>query len=203
MHKTLLAVAAVAAFAAGFAASVAWRDTPPTELIAGTRLEPARPLQPFALRRDGVPTFDNESLTGRWSLVFFGFTRCPDICPLTLQLLADARAQLDTRGSGGVSPQIVLVSVDPTFDTPDRLAAYAAHFGDDVIGVTADDDSLAAFAQQLGVLYQRVDLGEGAYTLDHSGAVLLIDPDGAWRAVFSPPLVRDTLVADLDILLTE
>jgi len=169
-------------------------------LESGTLLEPAREIASFTLTNE-TTRFDNESLIGQWQLVFFGFTRCPDICPTSLQLLVDARNDLSATFDRSQLPEIILVSVDPQHDTPTRLADYTEFFDPSVRGVVGSEDELARFSKNLGVLYQRIPLEDGDYTMDHSGAVIAINPQGEWAAVFSPPLRRSALVSDLELLL--
>ena len=175
MRRLLLTAAAAAAFAGGLAAGLLLRPEPVT-LETGTLLEPARAVAPF-------------------SLVFFGFTRCPDICPNTLQLLSAARERVIE--AGAPAPRIVLVSVDPDHDDVDRLSDYVAYFGDGIVGATGSPDDIAGFASDLGIVYARVPLEGDDYTMDHSATVLLLDPEVQLRAVFSPPLRVPTLAGDL------
>ncbi|MEO0576939.1 MAG: SCO family protein [Pseudomonadota bacterium] len=186
----------LAAFGVGIAIGVSRQTPVAIELAAGTLLTPPRDLAPFSLRSLADSNVDNSDLRDRWTLLFFGFTRCPDICPTTLQLLADARDTLDVPDAQ--LPRIMLASVDPARDDAQTLATYVNYFGEQMIGVTGDDDAIARFATDLGIVYQRIDLGaDGDYTMDHSGAVLLIDPNAQLRAVFSPPLSRRAIAADL------
>lgn len=172
----------------------------PVVLESGTLLDPPREIASFTLTNKAT-RFDNESLIGQWQLVFFGFTRCPDICPTTLQLLVDTRNDLSAKLERSQLPEIILVSVDPQHDTPARLADYTEFFDPSVRGVVGSEEELARFSKNLGVLYQKIPLEDGDYTMDHSGAVIAINPQGEWAAVFSPPLRRNALVGDLELLL--
>jgi protein SCO1/2 len=196
MNRIAFLCAGIVAFAAGITVGLLNRNAPPVELSSGTLLEPPRAIAPFEM---GAPTgaFTNDDLEGQWSLLFFGFTRCPDICPTTLQLLADARGVLAAELPESDLPRIVLVSVDPGFDTEERLNNYTKFFGPAVKGVVGTPAQLAAFSEDLGVLYQKVPLGDEGYTMDHTGAVIVVSPQGQWRAVLSPPFDRDTIVNDL------
>ncbi|MEM6820106.1 MAG: SCO family protein [Pseudomonadota bacterium] len=200
MNRIALVCAAIIGLAGGIAASLLNSKPEPTVLAAGTLLEPPREIASFALT-SGTTRFDNDSLVGQWQLVFFGFTRCPDICPTTLQLLVDARGDLSAQLEASQLPEIVLVSVDPEHDTPARLRDYTEFFDPTVRGVVGSDEELAAFSKNLGVLYQKIPLENGDYTMDHSGAVIAINPEGEWAAVFSPPLRKTALVNDLKQLL--
>ncbi len=125
-------------------------------------------------------------LKHRWSLLFFGFTHCPDVCPTTLGMLAQTEKALanlpDER-----RPQIVLISVDPQRDTPQQLASYVKFFSPSFTGVTGTQDAIDDFARALGVPVAISPTDNGDYTVDHSAAIFLVDPDGAMRALFSTP----------------
>ncbi|MEM6807913.1 MAG: SCO family protein [Pseudomonadota bacterium] len=198
MPRPLLAAAAALAFAGGITAGLLLRPEPLT-LSTGTLLEPPRAVAPFNLQGTGPDMLDAAAMTGQWSLVFFGFTRCPDICPTTLQLLSNARERLSAQGF--TPPEILLVTVDPEYDTVERLATYTQYFGQSITGATGTPDAVAAVARDLGIVYQRVPLEGDGYTMDHTGAVLLIGPDLNLRAVFSPPFDVSALAQDLAAIL--
>ncbi len=162
------------------------------QLASGTWLPKARGVGPFTLRDTRGAVFTPASLQGYPSLVFFGFTHCPDVCPTTLALLADVQKRAAIPGL-----KIVLVSIDPARDTPDALDRYLAAFRAPSIGVTGDDPEIAKIARQFGVAATRVDLPGGGYTMDHSSTVFLLDSRARNVAVFTPPFDRDKLTADL------
>jgi protein SCO1/2 len=191
------AVIVIVAIAAGmFAASVFLdRDAAAIELKSGTLLEPARELPPMDLvDQQGAP-FDAARLKGRWSLLFFGFTNCPDVCPLTLAMLAQLEKSLADLPEE-LRPQVVLMSVDPQRDTPERLAAYVKHFSPTFVGTTGAPEAVESFTRKLGVPVAMHMLEDGAYTVDHSAALFLINPDAELRAVFSPPHTSANIAAD-------
>ncbi len=200
MNRIALVCAAIIGLAGGIAVSLVNSAPEPVVLESGTLLDPPREIASFTLTNKAT-RFDNESLIGQWQLVFFGFTRCPDICPTTLQLLVDTRNDLSAKLERSQLPEIILVSVDPQHDTPARLADYTEFFDPSVRGVVGSEEELARFSKNLGVLYQKIPLEDGDYTMDHSGAVIAINPQGEWAAVFSPPLRRNALVGDLELLL--
>lgn len=142
-----------------------------------------------------------DDFRGRWSLVFFGFTHCPDVCPLTLQVLADARRQLAAAGESPL-PTIVLVSVDPERDTPEVIGNYVDYFDTDAIGVTGDLAEVQKLTSGLGVFFQRAARDDDNYAVDHSAVVLLIDPDARFRALFSAPHEAGNFVNDLPLILS-
>ena len=162
------------------------------------------PLSRFTLRDQHGGEFDNESLEDRWSLVFFGFTHCPDICPATLQQLAIARKRVLDAGATAF-PDIVLISVDPERDTPEILAAYTGHFGAGITGITGSLEELRKLTSSLGIYFQKSATGnlddEDSYGVDHSAVVILINRDAEFHALFSAPHKVDHFVADIPLIM--
>ena len=161
------------------------RNGGPT-LAKATLLEPARPLPPMSFVDQQGQPFDAERLRGHWSILFFGFTHCPDVCPTTLALLAQVEKQL-TDLPTEQRPQIVLMSVDPERDTPEQLARYVKSFSPTFTGVTGTQAAMHEFALKLGVPVAITQLPGGGYTVDHSAAIFVIDPSGSLRALSSTP----------------
>jgi protein SCO1/2 len=170
-------------------------DSTATALVTGTLLDPPRPLPSFSLMDQANRAFDNKRLRGRWSYLFFGFTNCPDVCPTTLRMLAQTEQSLSDLPSAQ-RPQVILVSVDPKRDTPQQLVSYLKFFNPTFIGLTGEQEALNAFTRQLGVPVAITPTDNGNYTVDHSAAVFLIDPNGAMRALFSPPHSPTSLADD-------
>ena len=110
--------------------------------------------------------------------LYFGYTQCPDVCPMTLAALRQVLTELPASAAARVVP--VLVSLDPERDTPARLATYAGHFGPRFIGVTGSDTELAEIARRYGVSHRRVDAPDSAlgYTVDHGAALYLVSAQG-------------------------
>lgn len=168
------------------------------DLRAASVFPTARALNPFELETVTGDTFDQDSLKGHWTLLFFGFTNCPDICPDTLARLGQSMDALRLMKKGGL-PQVVFVSVDPARDTPDSLAEYVAWFDETFIAATGTDESLKALTQQLGVIFVRdtPNPQTGYYNVDHSAAVMIIDPQGRLYGRFGHPLNPEDVTADL------
>lgn len=164
-------------------------------LASGTFIDPPRPLPALDFIDDRNQPFGLERLTGRWSLLFFGFTHCPDVCPTTLGLLAETEKLLSDLPETA-RPQIVLVSVDPKRDTPEHLASYVRFFSPTFTGITAQPQELEEFTRQMGVPVAIRELDDGQYTVDHSAAIFLIGPKGALQALFSPPHTPKLLAED-------
>ena len=187
------------AIAAGLA--LALRNTGrPAAPLAATVLPVGNELPDFALLdHDGKPV-DRTVFEGQWDVVFFGFTNCPDICPATMTVLGQAKRQLAAQGREPL-PRVVLVSVDPERDTPEAMARYIAYFGDDNLGLTGDLDELGKLTDALGVFFQKSGDDDVAYGVDHSTVVLLIDPRGRLKALFTAPHDVANLVHDLPLIM--
>ena len=153
-----------------------------------TVLPATQPLAPFVLTDQHGERFDNQRLLGKWTLLSFGYTNCPDICPTDLAMLSQVDDQL-SQASGMPPYQIGFVSVDPERDTPAKLAQYVAYFDPAFLGITGSDAALLAFTRPLGIIYAKVKTQDSAigYVVDHSASIVLLDPEGRYRALFSPP----------------
>lgn len=144
---------------------------------------------PFQLVDQNGQAVDQTMLNGKWSLVFFGFTYCPDFCPTTLGTLAAVRERL---GDEAKDLQIVFVSIDPARDTPQALKDYLSTegFPPGVIGLTGTEEQVAATARAYRAFYQKVGEGEG-YTMNHSLTIYLMGPDGRFRSALTHDLGPD------------
>ena len=198
LRNILIAIVLAVALAAGLV--VATRLSAPAELRTALVLPAPNALPEFELLDPLRNTVNRETFLGQWSLMFFGFTHCPDICPLTLQTLAAAQSELDADGQQPL-PQIVLVSVDPERDTPQLIGQYVAHFGGGNLGVTGSLDELTKLTSALGIYFQKQPGDGESYAVDHSAAVLLINPNGEFHALFSGPHVAANYVHDLPIIM--
>lgn len=202
-----LAVAFVAiALAGGAWLILTAREGPAQQPQFATVLPQGRPLPEFALMdHDGRP-FTLDDLRGHASLVFFGFTHCPDVCPATLQKLTVARRQIaekmpESADEGDAAlPEIVLISVDPERDTPEILEKYVEYFGDGITGVTGTVDEIRALTADLGIFFEKSGSGDN-YTVNHSTAVLYVNRDAELQALFSTPLSIEAFVHDVPLLI--
>jgi len=193
-------IAAVALFAIAFGAWTSYRlATPPPTPRTATVLPAPDPLPEFSLVDQDGEAVDRELFVGQWDLVFFGFTHCPDVCPITMKVLADARRQLAEEGHRPL-PRIVFVSVDPGRDTPKLLREYVRYFGPDVVGLTGSLDELRRLTGPLGVYFEKSGSGDD-YSVDHSAFVLVVNPAGEFGALFSSPHEADNFVHDLPIIM--
>lgn len=191
-----MAMLAVLAIAAGMwsATMILDRQSALQELEA-TRFPVARQLAPFELVDHKNQAFNETTLRNRWSFLFFGYTHCPDVCPITLAVLNTVASRLEDVNA---DIRFVFVSVDPERDTPEQLARFVTYFNGDFIGLTGSKAQIEQFTRDLGVMHMRVAGEENAtgYLVDHTASVFLIDPDGRYHAVFSPPLAVDAITAD-------
>ncbi len=143
-----------------------------------------REIPDFSLQQsDGTRLIPGE-LNGHWTLVFIGFTFCPDVCPTTLAQLAQAQKEWEALPDS-TRPRVLFVSVDPERDTPDRIGEYAHAFHRDTLAATGDIPALETFARSLSMVFAKVPLGDGPnqYTIDHSSALALLDPQGRMAGV--------------------
>jgi len=158
-----------------------------------------------------VPTFslldvNGDAITedvfdGEWSIAFFGFTHCPDVCPITLSVVKDALAKLETESVP--LPQTMFVSVDPNRDTPEILKKYLGFFDESFIGITGELNAILQFTKSLGIVtaFTANEDDPSSYDVDHTASMLLIDPEGRLRAKFSAPHTSDTIVSDYTTIL--
>ena len=197
MRRVFIVPLALAALALGLAGGYWWqqRATPVLKLQRATLVTgSSQPLQDFRLQDQDRHAFTRERFKGRWSLLFFGYTHCPDVCPLTLaeakgfySRLKSTPYQADT--------QVVFVSVDPTRDTPEVLKRYVSHFDPAFIGVTGPRAQLDQLTRPLGIYYAYQGDGDN-YAVDHSAVMVLIGPHEKLRATFSPPHAAAVLSSD-------
>ena len=163
-----------------------------------------RTVADFSLIDHHSKPFNRARLEGRWSLIFFGFTHCPDICPGTLYTMQQARENLAERLEPGQLPQFIFVSVDPERDDPATLRTYVSHFDPEIIGVTGEHAQLLPVTLQMGIAYHIGEHEEGDrdYTVDHSAGIVLINPDGNVAGLFPAPheagAIADSMMRKLD-----
>ena len=197
--SSFIASVAIIAIATGAWLSYQVMLPPPAPRTA-TILPAPGDVPEFALVDHSGSAIGRDVFKGHWNLVFFGFTHCPDICPLTLQVLADAKQQLAGKGQDPL-PRIVLVSVDPARDTPELLNQYVAYFGEDNLGITGDLAELRKLTSGLGIYFEKSAIDGDNYSVDHSAVVLVINPDGQLHALFGAPHDADEFAHDLPIIM--
>lgn len=211
--KVLTALVVVASLSLGIL--VGAQQFSESSTLAVVQLLPApKKLPEFSLEDHRGQTFSRDHLGGKWSLVFFGFTSCPDYCPLELQKLGKL---LSVMGAGD-AVQVVFVSVDPERDGREKLANYVSFFHPQIIGVRGDNTQLAQFAQFFGAAYDRSAILDGKlltipaginmptnvtdhYQVNHSTRIFVINPSGEYVGNFSSPYDVNALVPDMNLLM--
>jgi protein SCO1/2 len=197
-RQFIIAIALGLALAAG--TFLALRMQTPSEPEFALVLPEPNPVPEFSLLNQRGMPIDQTVFAGQWDLVFFGFTHCPDICPTTLQVLAAAKKALQEKGQVPL-PRIVLVSVDPERDTPELMRQYVDYFGEGNLGITGALDEITKLTSGLGIFFAKHTSDGEDYAVDHSAAVLVINPDGGFEALFSGPHVVENYVHDLPIVM--
>lgn len=170
------------------------------EGVTATVLPEARALPDFLLEDHHGKAFTNESLRGKWSFVFFGYTHCPDVCPTTLALLNQVDEKLK-KAKDIVLPQTIFISVDPERDTMEQLAEYVPYFNPEFIGVRGSIQQLQALTAPLGIAFgqegnEEGDVESDDYEVFHSSRILLIDPKARLKALFSSPQDVNQIASD-------
>ena len=151
------------------------------------------------VRQDGRPVTD-KTYRGRWLLVYFGYTSCPGICPLTLTVISDV---LEGLGPLADKVQPLFITVDPDRDTPALLSDYLSNVDRRIVGLTGTKDQIAAVAKAYRVYYARAEIdGSLGYAIDHSSIIYLMGPDGRYRQHFSHQTGADRMIATLRPLLS-
>lgn len=174
--------------------------------IQGSIVSPARKIMIPALSKDNGEVFTLADLTGQWHFLFFGYTHCPDICPVTMGVLAQAKKM--AAANNHMFPDVVFISVDPERDKVAMLADYVQYFDKDFIGVTGDKDLIKALTLQMSVVYMKMPGEESSaagnsgngYLVDHSSAVLLLNPQAKLVAFFNAPHDPQTILKDFQTM---
>ncbi len=149
---------------------------------------------PFQLADHTGQTVTEEIFTGQASAVFFGFTHCPEICPTTLNDLANARQVL---AEGREKLQIVFITLDPERDTADVLKDYIPYFGDQVTGITGKPENVLQLAKDWGIFWERIETSGSGYTLNHTATVFLLNAQGRMTGTIDISEPTDVVEAKL------
>ena len=192
-----IAIAAGVAIAAGIAAGL-WRRTAPNPAldVGGYVLPTPKALGTFELVDERGASVTAQDFVGHWSFLYFGYTYCPDVCPLALVELADVKKRLAERVPAA-AVSVYFVSVDPQRDSPQRLHEYVTYFDPDFHGLTGDIAQITALANAVGaVFFVPPGQDEKAYLVSHSSSIALLEPSGGLRAVFTAPHDAQHVAAD-------
>ncbi|MEK9902303.1 MAG: SCO family protein [Gammaproteobacteria bacterium] len=162
-------------------------------------IDPPRQLAEFKLIDDTSKIFLPEEFAGKWNILFFGFTYCPDICPLTVKQMSDVKKSL---GEYSDNLRFFLVSVDPDRDQPENLRVYLDNFDKNFKGLTGEIDQIYKFSTQVNApFFPVVNSPEPNYTVDHSGSLVLISPEAKYAGFFRAPHDTDKITKALASLL--
>jgi protein SCO1/2 len=189
VQKTVLVTVAAIALVLGAVVAKVNRQAPlDREVLSNSGIflfDNPRNLPDVELQAATGDTWANQDLAGQWDLLFFGYTFCPDICPTTM---SDLRSVVESLPPGAREQlRVTMVSVDPERDTPQQLTEYLAYFKSGFKGVTGEPSELAKLAQALSVAYIPPDTSEENYLVDHSGQVVMVNPQGQYVGFIRPP----------------
>ena len=192
-----IAILAIVAFAAGLLLARVFVPSKPAlpATERATVLDPPSALPALSLVDvDGRP-LGPDFFKGAWTIVFFGFTTCPDVCPTTLATLAQFAKQLEDLPQAA-RPRVLLVTVDPERDDPAKLGAYVRFFDPGFLGATGSLEAVSEAASAFGVPFAKVSLPDGGYTMDHGSGIFVVGPSGSIVAYSSSPHLADVLARD-------
>jgi len=178
-------------------------------------LPEAASVTDFRLKHVEHGAYDEQAVRGKWSLLFFGYTHCPDVCPTELFMLAEMMRGIEGNAEATLeAPQVVFVSVDPDRDKLQRLQEYAAFYHPAFLGVTGEQSTIDQLCESIGVFYERVYYQDGkvleldsttaipagleeSYLINHSASIFLLNPAGKLHAIFTAPHDPNTMIRDL------
>jgi len=200
-QEILFVAVAIIAIAIGIYTQTGLRQSDkPIDLNKIILLPQSKPIGNVAFMDHNGETFSEQSLLGKWSIVFFGFTNCPDICPTTLQTLSQVKAKLEAKNAW-LPYQVIMVSVDPERDLIDKLKSYVPWFDKEFIGLAGELEYTREFAKRLGILFFKSnEQSASIYEVDHSASLILINPEGQYAGVITAPHRIDEIEADLLVL---
>lgn len=174
------------------------KEAQPPE-IHGIYFSQAEFIMPFELTKANSENFNDQDLKGHWTLMFFGFTYCPDVCPTTLAMLDNVIHELDNVPNL-IKPNVVFVSVDPERDNLAQLDKYVSFFNKDFTAATGTPNQLHQLSRQLGIIYDKVYMSDedpDNYIMEHSTSITLINPQGGIQAIFTAPHDAEALKEDI------
>ncbi|NTV36476.1 MAG: SCO family protein [Anaerolineaceae bacterium] len=168
--------------------------------FGGTLLQSPQAAYDFSLKGPENKEVRLSDYQGKVVLLFFGFTYCPDVCPTTM---ANLRKVIDLLGTDGKQVQVVLITVDPARDTPERLKSYAEQFNPTFIGLTGEPDEIMETASAYGVSFEILpNMDPHMYFMSHTSTVMLIDPEGKLRVVYPYGVDKQILTDDIRYILS-
>jgi len=189
----LLVVTAVIAMSAGlWLAQSSKNNQPPLSAphIQGAIYTSDKPVKPFKLINHLGDDFTNSNLNGHWSIVFVGYTHCPDICPTTLSLMSEVHREMSLQKVN--PPNVLFLSIDPERDTPEVMKTYVEYFNPEFTGITGELSNIKTLTQDLNAVYRKApglsgEITKDDYLMDHSSALMLINPKGNLQSILTAP----------------
>lgn len=193
MNKIIIPLIAIIALLGGYFISNALMPKE-LHLHSATWFKKPMGLPEFSLTDHNLKAFNNQRFIGKWSILFFGFTNCPDVCPDSLNMLKTMMENLGEDVRKDI--QIVFITVDPERDTAEKLKPYVTFFNKDFLAAFAPIDKLTPLTDRLGIMHY-ITKTQSTYDVAHAGNMLLINPNGDYNAVFSPPHDAAQMASDL------
>jgi protein SCO1/2 len=197
-NRIRMTIAVIVAFIILVIYGFAWRMNQPVimsneelQINGAIVLDKPRIFSDFELQDHRGDVFNLERMQGVWTIVFFGFTHCPDICPTTLAMLNETYSKL--KDSEKERVQVVMISLDPERDTVEKLAEYVPYFNPAFTGVTGNKHLIRRLTAELNVAYNQVPLSGDDYTVDHSTQLILVNPMGHYHGFFKAPHTEITM----------
>lgn len=196
MKKTILLLVLIA-----LSATACGSGTLDPSQFKGTLMPAAIPAPDFTLSNADGQGVKLSDFQGKIVLLYFGYTFCPDVCPSSLSDLKLVQNRLDESGE---KIQVIMVTIDPERDTPEKIAQYVAHFHPTFIGLSGSKEEIDAAGEGYGVYYERHE-GTAAtgYLVDHTARIFVIEPDGTYRLSFGFGTPVDDIASDLRLLLKQ
>ena len=168
-------------------------------LITGKILVRPMEIDNFELIDQNNEVFNKKSLEGGWTVLFFGYTNCPDVCPTTIYKLAEIKNGIK-EDLPSANFNTVLVTLDPDRDSSERLDEYVGYFDETMLGVTGTYENIQSFTSSLSVFYQRINKEEG-YDFNHTASIFVFDKDGSLFATMSPANTVEEIESDFFTIL--
>jgi protein SCO1/2 len=197
-NKIRMTIAILIAFILLVVYGFSWRMNQPVimskeqlQINGAIVLDKPRIFSDFELEDHRGEVFNLDRMKGIWTIVFFGFTHCPDICPTTLTMLNETYSKL--KDSEKELLQVVMISLDPERDTVEKLAEYVPYFNPEFTGVTGNKHLIRRLTAELNVAYNQVPLSGDDYTVDHSTQLILVNPMGHYHGFFKAPHTEITM----------
>lgn len=199
MNKFSIVIVAVAALAAGLFFGVQQNTRPDLSQLTGFSFPEPEKLSDVSLIDHNNDPFTEANFSDKWTFIYVGYTFCPDACPMSLNTLNQMDALLNQQEGPGANT--LLVSVDPERDTPEHMKDYVKYFNKGFSAATGTPEAIRQFADQVSAIYSLPeDRSDPDYLVDHSSSIILINPDAAVQAIFTPPQSAEALAKDFRLL---